>query len=121
MTAQPSQKNQPGQQLSLRAAKSGVAISWYAVRNQTFYQEIPTAFGLGMTADDGRWSFCPDSVQTLSPQGENRVISLQRAIRESPLHLFFDTLKTSPPFLAGMLLYTMIYSPSPVTVRVEEK
>ena len=93
MTAQPSQKNQPGQQLSLRAAKSGVAISWYAVRNQTFYQEIPTAFGLGMTADDGRWSFCPDSVQTLSPQGENQL--------NRNLHYFFPKLTAQIAAVSG--------------------
>ena len=28
-----------------------LAISWYTLRNRTQYQEIPTAFGLGMTEE----------------------------------------------------------------------
>ena len=40
----------------IASRKSGVAISWYAVRNRTIAQEIPTGFALGMTAVIGSCS-----------------------------------------------------------------
>ena len=40
----------PTKAVIARRVKPDVAISWYRARIQTPYQEIPTAFGLGMTS-----------------------------------------------------------------------